>query len=181
MQAMSVDADTAGNAATVLGPHTPCIAATAGSSVNVDITATGVPPYSDNGTPGDFLDDTGGIISHSYTLLYDETQLTVEAQAINFLLASNTESSLFNAGDVVPDIDNTGTFNGAVLDSGASIPESGSGVLERLTIAVLPTTPSGLYTLVIDPGNSVHLDASGAAYPPLAINDATLAVGVACP
>ena len=178
---MSIDADTAGNAATVLGSQTPCISATAGSTVDVDVTALGVPPYSNAGTPGDPADDTGGIISYSYTLLYDEAQLTVQAQAVNFLLSSNTASSLFNASDPVPDTDGSGTFAGAVLDSGASVPESGSGVLDRLTIAIEQTAPAGLYTLVIDSTSAAHLDASGGAYAPGAFNNATLAVGMACP
>ena len=180
MQAFSVDVDTTGNTATALGPQTACVTATAGTTVTVDITALGIPAYNDGGTL-DPTDDVGGTISHSYTLLYDEANLTVQTQDINFLLSSNSGSGLFNASDPVPDIDGSNAFAGAVLDSGASLPESGSGVLERLMIAIEPAAAPGLYTLVIDPPTTVHLDASGTAYPPLTINDATIAVDVACP
>jgi hypothetical protein len=181
MEAMSVDADTSGNTATALGTQTACIAATAGTSVEIDITALNIPPYNNGGTPGDPTDDTGGIGSYSYVLQYDEVNLTVQAQNQGFLVASNAGSSLFNASDTVPDTDGSNAFAGAVLDTGTGVPEGGSGVLERITIAIEAAAPAGLYTLVLDPNNSAHLDASGAAYPPLAINDATIAVGVTCP
>jgi hypothetical protein len=76
MQSISVDADISGNTSTALGPHTPCIETTAGSTVAVDITALGIPPYNDAGTADPF-DDTGGIIGYQYSIRYDEANLAV--------------------------------------------------------------------------------------------------------
>ena len=180
MQAMSIDADPTGNTATALDAHTPCIAAEPGATVTVDVTALNIPPYNDGGTP-DPSDDTGGIIAFAYLLLYDEAALTIETQTSLFLLASNPGSNLFNAGDPVPDTDGSDVFSASVLDTGTGPPEGGSGVLDRLTISIAPGATPGLYSLQIEPNNTAHLDASGAAFSPLAFNNADLAVGVPCP
>jgi hypothetical protein len=180
MQAMSIDADPTGNTATALDAHTPCIAAEPGTTVTVDVTSLNIPPYNDGGTP-DPSDDFGGIIAFSYVLLYEEAALTVQAQNSAFLLSANPGSSLFNAGDPVPDADASNTFAASVLDTGAGLPEGGSGVLDHLTISIAPGAAPGLYTLQLQADNSVHLDVSGAAFLPLAFNNAALAVGLPCP
>jgi hypothetical protein len=98
-----------------------------------------------------------------------------------FLLAANPGSSLFDAGDTVPDTDGSDAFTGAVLDTGSGLPEGGTGLLDRLTISIAPNTGDGLYPLNLEPNSSVHLDTSGAAYVPLTVNNATRAVGTPCP
>jgi hypothetical protein len=173
---MSIDADTTGNSATSLGARDDCVQIAPGTSASLDITALGIPPYNNAGTPAT-ADDTGGVIGYSYVLEYDGTQLAVDAQDAAFLLSVNSGSSLFTGtSDGVPD--NDGSFTGAVLDTGTGIPESGSGVLDRLTISV-GAGASGLYPLTLT--NNEHVDASGTAFAPATTEGALIAVATACP
>ncbi len=156
---MSVDAETNGNNATALGAHDLCVPALPGGTVTIDVTALGIPPYDDGGTPSNSADDSGGIIGYTYDLLFDGANLAVAAQDPNFLLAVNTSSSLFTGGsDAVPDTD--GSFLVTVLDSGTAVPESGDGVLDRLSISV-NSSASGIFMLTLT--GAGHVDAAGGA------------------
>jgi DNA-binding CsgD family transcriptional regulator len=179
-EAISVDADPAHNTATSLGMQNDCIETTPSAIIEIDVTALNIPPYADYGRRPNRPDLKGGITAFAYTLLYDETNLSVQSQSSHFLLTASPSSSLFNASDGMPDSDGSNSFASAVLDMSGGAPESGSGVLDRLTISVDPAATLGLYDLTIVPDSAVHLDAKGEAYHPHAINNATLAVGMPC-
>jgi hypothetical protein len=51
-----------------------------------------------------------------------------------------------------------GNYHATVADNASSDPESGSGVLERLQIAIHPSTPTGIYTLALTSGLHVGPD-----------------------
>ena len=196
MQAMSIDMDeeaTPANSSTSLGSIEACARLNendildadedATDGVNIDVTARGIPIYSDGGTPGDFADDTGGIIAYAYDLGYNELSLTVDAQVyedagVN-VMAANTGSAILNVSDVVPDTNSDNGWLSTAIDNGApSTPESGSGVLDRLTLISDAAAVAGVYPLTL--ANNVHLDASGAAFVPLTTNGASVAINSGC-
>jgi hypothetical protein len=176
-EAMSIDTVPTGNGATTLGPRHSCVEVPPGGTVFLDITVEGIQTFDDGGTPGSSWDDTGGIIGYSYKLLYDAAIISVQSQFTNFLLHANAGSSLFaGASDPRPDAD--GSFTSAVLDIGNGIPESGDGVLDRLTVRAA-SGASGLFAVTLS--ENAHVDASGMSYRPLISNDGVLAVGMPCP
>ena len=72
MDAMSIDMNVAGNTATSLGTRQSCAEVAPGGTLTFDVTAQGIPFYSDNGTPGDTSDDSDGIEASMFHLTYDE-------------------------------------------------------------------------------------------------------------
>jgi hypothetical protein len=191
MDSMSLDMDsgaTPANTATSLGTREDCRRINENNTLDadetgvdalaIDVTAGVVPPYSDGGTPGNPSDDSGGIIAYTYRLNYPEAHLTVEAQDPNFLLAANG-GTLFNASDPVPDTNGDNVFNSAVLDTGTTTPEEGSGVLDRLTLASDPGASAGTHQLILTEAG--HIDGAEFTYLPDAINSAHVAIDVECP
>jgi hypothetical protein len=174
---MSIDAFPAGNSATSLGPRDSCVALSPGGTTFVDVTAQGIPPFDDGGTAGNTSDDTGGMIGYSYDLQYAAGGLSVQSRFNSYLLKANAGSTIFAGGsDPLPDSD--GSFGSAVMDIGNGVPESGGGVLDRLTIRSAQGA-AGLYSLTLTQNG--HADASGANIPPAVTNNGTIAVGVPCP
>jgi hypothetical protein len=179
---MALDAKTAGNTASAIGPHDACVTAAPGDQVTIDLTADDVPAYSTNGTSGNFTDDYGGIIGYSARLIYPENVLTVEAESQQFMLASAAGSTVGNGSQALPDTNNDNGWRSEAVDTSSppSIPESGDGVLTRLTIQVDATASAGLYSLSLDPAETVHLDAVNYAYAPNALAGAYISVSMPC-
>ena len=150
----------------------------------IDITARDVPPYDDNGTPGNPLDDTGGILAYQFDLNYSVSNLTVQAHQFNSaavnLLQSNAGSALIDASDSVPDDNVDGKWYAGVLDGNSppSVPEEGSGVLSRLTLTSEVGAVSGLYLLTLS--NNIHVDTPGNGFVPDATNSAYVAINAPC-
>ena len=192
MDAMSIDVDsvnTPANTATSIGTREACRRINENNSLDadetgvdalaIDVTAAGIPPYSNGGTPGDPGDDTGGIIAYGYKLNYPEASLTVEAQDSTFLLTANNGSSTFNGSDPVPDTNGDNAFNSAALDVGSSTPEQGSGVLDRLMIATDPAATTGTHFMTLT--EPLHIDGGEQVYLPDALNNGQIAVNTGCP
>lgn len=134
MDAMSVDVDVTGNTATALGPLDSCVEARPGDVVAVDVTALNIPAAT-------------AMIGFAYEVLYDESQVWVETQEHQFLLAANPGSALLNASQPTPDQNFDDRWAGAAIDlSSLQVvpPEYGSGVLSRLTISVSQSAPEGM-------------------------------------
>jgi hypothetical protein len=182
MNRMALDVVPTGNSATVVGAHDSCIDAVRGDVVSVDVTAEGIPAYSENGTPGFIVDDYGGVIAFQAALIYPESALTVQSENQNFLLAVGAGSTVGNSSQAVPDSDNDDwwTSSGYDTSSPPSIPESGDGVLTRLSIRVDPTAAPGLYALSFDLENTAHLSATGVAHFPNSIFGAYISVSLPC-
>jgi hypothetical protein len=182
-ESIAVDMITTGNSSSGLGTRENCIQISAGSSFTIDVTVQGVPPHNDNGTPTP-ADDTGGIIAYSYTLNYPGSVFTVAGStfkdpAINLLADNNANpNDLLNVGDTPPDAD--GAFQANMLDTGNDVPESGSGVLERLTISSSSTTSADVYLLTLVAANSAHVSAAGATFYPHSIRSGAIAVNQPC-
>ncbi len=163
-RAISIDTDVAGNAATTLGPREDCVSIDAGESVEIDITTAG-------------LANSHPIAAYEYELVYPSGGLVVTAQNPNFILVTNPFSSLSSRGETLPDA-NGGDWRSEVRDIGGSVPEIGSGVLERLTLKASESVPEGVYALTLNA--SGFTDARNKKRVPAAINGAVVAVGRAC-
>ncbi len=166
--AFAIDLDTAGNTATTLGDRTECREVAAGSSVTIDVTATNIPAST-------------AMIAFAYTMTYDPAAISVTAADVNFLLASAPGSSTLAAGDETALPDTDGTFEATGADTGpASAAESGSGVLERVTLAIDAGAAPGGYALTLVAGESAHQDNQNESHAPDTLFGARLAVGVTC-
>ncbi len=182
MDAMSIDMDpsaTPMNTSIIVGTRQDCARInendmldadedTTADTLTIDVTASVIPL-------------SNPMTAFSYNLNYDEANLSMQSQASLFLLSFNAGSSLFNASDPLPDSNNNNNFNSALLDSSASTPEMGSGVLDRLTISTDSGAAQGQYALTLPVADAVHLDQVSAAQYPDAINNASIAVNEGCP
>lgn len=128
---------------------------------------------------------SGGITGYQYTLNYASSQFTVQAQeaktpAVNIMAANNADpaNSILNASEPVPDNNSNNWWDSAAVDLGTETPESGSGVLDRLTITTESLPTAGQY--LINPTNNGHSDAGGSAYAPDLTNVANIALNQAC-
>src|SRR6266508_1339277 len=197
MDAMSIDMDWTGNSSSAVGTIQQCARLQKDGILNfdedgvadqmiIDVTAKGIAAYSDNGTPADPSDDSGGITGYQYTLNYP-SKLTVAAQeatnsAVNVLAANNADpaNSIMKASEPLPDDEatNYNTWDSAVLDYGTEAPESGDGVLDRLSISADTGVPAGQYLITLSANGNV--DASGASFAPVSTGVANIAVNQAC-
>jgi hypothetical protein len=174
MTAMSVDTDTLGNSATGVGAIEPCVEALAGSQVTFDITAQDIPPFFNQGD-ADPANDSGGMTGYSFNLDYDPAAMSVTAKTI-MMLSATAGSNLFDAGEPLPDTD--GVYQAGAVDLSTTTPESGAGVLERITVDIAAGAATGQYNLNLT--SPAHLDGSGAAYIPDTTNIGAIAVGQVC-
>lgn len=180
MTAMHYDMDPTGNTATSLGAVQTCARINENNTldadedntadtVDFDITAVGIPG-------GQFA-----MISFQVSIEYDESELTVVANSVNFLLASLPGSSLFDASHPVPDPDADGYYTISVLDTGKAGPtsESGSGVLARTSISSDPGATAGQYLLdYLD--EPVHIDTQAQAHAPQSRTVGAIAIDASC-
>jgi hypothetical protein len=113
----------------------------------------------------------------NYRLTYPAASLEVVAQNSDFLLVADPDSSRFSGSDPLPDTD--GNFNGSELDTGppAESSETGSGVLDRVQITSKPSAVSGTFQLTLN--DTVHIGPDASAWPPDAVNNATISVNTA--
>jgi len=177
---MSIDVNVAGNGASTLGPVDKCVSVQAGASVTVDVIIEGVPPWVDNAPKGVINpSDKGGITSFSYEFNFP-TKMTVSGApngpSHEFFLVKNPGSSIFNPSDAAPD--SNSPWTATALDTDTK-PESGSGVLTRLTMKVEAGIAKGVHVVALS--TNVHGDSSGEFYYPDKTNHAAIAVGVPCP
>jgi len=151
----------------------------------IDVVGQNIPPVDNKGTSTP-ADDTGGIIGYGYTLNYQAAQFTLSDQeyttdTVN-IVASNPGSSLFSTpppSEPLPDDNVNNRWESAVIDMAAqetSAPESGSGVLDRLSITAEGTAVAGQYLLNLS--DHFHVDASGNGFGPHSTGLANIAVGV---
>ncbi|HUF54309.1 MAG TPA: dockerin type I domain-containing protein [Dehalococcoidia bacterium] len=141
---VAIDMDpnnTPANTATSYGTVENCGEVTTGNTTIIDVIVDEVPPY--NGT-------NGGIVGVEFTLNYDPTKVHVVAKDYFFLLAANGITPIDFSDDTSdPFPDDDGTYTLAVVDFGAGAPESGVGVLGRVTLqgvgsGTSPLTLSGI-------------------------------------
>lgn len=131
-----LDMDPTGNTATQLGPADWCTHVAIGATATIDVTVNAVPAF-DPGT------GAGGVASFGYDLKFNGVGsggIQVNAVDDNFLLTANggtvpVEVINYNApGGPAGPPGTGGDVRVDYADTGASPPESGAGVLSRVTI-----------------------------------------------
>jgi len=178
--AISVDMDPAGNTATALGGRQACASIIRNGAqdadedvvdgVTADVTITSLPA-------------SDPAIGYAYGLLYDETNLSVVAYEGDLFLASLPGSQIFHASDDVPDADGANTWLAVEIDVGPNpdTSESGSGALQHVTIGADSAAASGVYDIILDPENSGSINPENHGRAPDTLENARLAVNIACP
>lgn len=163
MAAMSLDLDVSGNTATSLGPRDDCLEVSVGQIVTLDVTAEGIPA-------------SNPMIAFAFALNFPAGTVTVTGADADWLLGAGPGSAVFNANEPLPS--SSGLWRSAVADTGDITGETGSGVLERLTIEISGSAASGHY--LIWPNEAVHVDPAGNSWAADAVGHAFLAVGASC-
>jgi len=115
-----------GNTANSVGTIETCRYLATSETFDIDIVVVSVP---------DAIEQSGGIVGFQFKLTLGFPAATwIMASQPNMILGANAGSSLFDAGDTVQPPDMDGSLVVAALDTSESTPESGAGVLARITL-----------------------------------------------
>ena len=139
--AIGVDADPAGNSATSLGSVDPCISVQKGDTFQIDI----------------FVADVEDLLGWEIYFSFDGDVVNVVDRDVGLFLATSANSEVFDASDVLP---STGGLYrvGAVDLSQPPSPDSGSGVLARLTLEAVGAGLGQALLISIDANNDGATD-----------------------
>lgn len=176
---LAVDADPSENTATSLGPTDQCVAVQPGESFQVDI----------------IVRDVEDLLGWEAQVIYDVSVLRLTDRDVKLFLAANAGSNIFDASDPTPDTDGRYRIAGAdIADPPA--PDSGSGVLARLTFEALSPGVSLIALPLLDSNGDGRPDfgpilttvsgervgdSDGDTLYDGPTSDAWIAVGTACP
>jgi hypothetical protein len=136
--AIGIDANPDGNTATSLGPRDECVSVSSGDTMQVDI----------------FVDDVTDLLAWEAYFKYDPAVLEVSDRDLQFFQAANQGSELTDLSEDTPDTDGLYLLQ-AVDTADPPAPDSGSGVLARLTLTAVGPGVSAVSLPQID------LDADG--------------------
>lgn len=162
--ALSIDMEIAGNDADSLGSRQECREALPGATIIIDVTVEGISAA----TP---------LLSYQYMFLFPGPTIAItDHEPIK--IDSNPGSQLFNVSDPLPDLD--GVWTAVALDTGEGpdVYETGSGVLDRLTLEVGTDAAPGTYLLSLS--DAVLIDPNTMPYSPSVTRNARLAIGESC-
>jgi len=132
---MGLDADPTGNTAASLGPIDSCVSVSTGDEFEVDL----------------FITDVTDLVAWEAYFEYDMTVVNIVSRDVMLFLAKEPGSRVFDLSETLPDID--GRYRMSVVDlAESSVPESGSGVLGRLTLKAVGSgvSPANIFLLDID-------------------------------
>ena len=174
---ISVDAVTTGNTATSVGQIDDCASADNGETFTVDVVIQGVQK----------------LLAWDGPISYNNNVLKVVDRDAKLFLAANAGSQVFDASNQTPNT--TGVYRAAAVDQadpGSAEPDSGDGVLIRLTMEAVGEGTSTISLAPIDanedgtPDTGLILkdvDANFIGGNPFSgpINDAEIRVGDQCP
>ncbi len=142
---IGVDVEPAGNTVTSLGPIDACISVSTGDTFQVDV----------------FVTDVADLLAWETYFVYDMSVINVVSRDVMMFQAANAGSNMFDVSEGLPDID--GYYRVAAVDlADPPAPDSGSGVLARLTLkAVGPgVSPLSLSPIDINEDGSIDLGPS---------------------
>ena len=154
---LGVDANPEGNTATSLGSPDRCLPVKKGATFQVDI----------------FVTNVASLQAWEVYFVFDQRIVTVTDRDTDMFLAAAAGSNLFDASESLPS--ESGLYRAAAVDIGEpKAPESGAGVLARLTLHAVGAGVSELAIGVIDPNDDGKIDLGPALWDPqgLAIGDA---------
>lgn len=186
VDAFAIDMDPSAvpaNAAASLGSREGCARINANSTLDAD----------EDTTPDTLTIDTtiinipaaNAMTGYSYSILYDETNLTVQSIAMpdfgTHLVMETIGSIALIASDSTPDTNGDGAYRTTTIDLGIGPGEVGSGVLDRITISADVGAVLGAYGLTFIPAESLHGDAAGTWHFPDAFGNAQIAIDTGCP
>lgn len=140
--AIGIDADPAGNTATSLDPIDSCVSVSNGETFQVDLFAT----------------DVVDLLAWEAYFTYDMTIVNILDRDVEMFQAANPGSNVFDVSEGLPDID--GWYRVAAADlAEPPAPDSGSGVLARLTLkAVGPgVSPASLSPIDLNGDGTIDL------------------------
>lgn len=157
---LAVDVNTAGNTATSFGNIDTCAEIGSGASLNVDVVVDAIP-------------EDRPLTAFQFQISYDPAIVRVTDVDHEFLLAADGFQPFAILTDPRPDSD--GTFLVAINDVTTN-PESGPGVLARITLTAVGAGVTNLSPINID-----LRDDRNERMPPAVATAANVAVGQACP
>jgi hypothetical protein len=175
---IGVDMDPTGNTATSLGPIDSCISVKEGDTFQVDI----------------YVKDVVELLAWETYFRFDPSVVTIVDSDVQMFLASAPGSDVLDASEGLPDIDNLHRLAAADLAL-PHAPDSGSGVLARLTLKAVGSgiSPADVGGIDVDGDGRLDLgpllsDNSGEKIGPLgpegffagAIANGTIAVDTPC-
>jgi hypothetical protein len=176
--AICIDLDISGNTGTAIDQTQTCGEITNDDVMNgmetsvdkldADVVLSGIPAYSEGGTPGPD-DDAGGLVGYGLELSLRPTVAQISATNLAFMLGSAIGSNIFvgdnggvNPGQLFPNASGTSTPAASDLGPIPSSIESGAGVLARLTLEAVASSPKGTKIAIT---NNAVLDVRNQAYP----------------
>ena len=138
---LAIDADPTGNSDTSLGPQDSCISVSQGDTFEVDVTIT------------DVID----LLAWEASFTYDPEVVQVTDRDVDLFQAADGDSTIFDVSQSTPDSD--GMYGlGAVDTADPVAPDSGSGVLVRLTLEAVGPGASPLALPALDLNDDTVLD-----------------------
>ena len=138
---IGVDANPAGNTATSLGPIDSCVSVSTGDTFDVDI----------------FVKDVTNLLGWEVYFVYDSSILNIVDHDVQMFQAANEGSNILDLSDALPDLDALYGLMAADLAEPPA-PDSGSGVLVRLTLKAVGPGISPARISPIDFDNNGTLD-----------------------
>jgi hypothetical protein len=176
---IGVDADPTGNTATSLGPIDSCVSLSTGDTIQVDL----------------FVTDVTDLLAWETYFVYDMSVINIVSRDGMMFQAANSGSNVFDVSEGLPDID--GQYGVAAVDiAEPPAPDSGSGVLARLTLKAVGAgvSPANLSPIDVNGDGTIELgpwlkdlegelmsDLDGDGYFDGPIANAQIAVDTACP
>lgn len=143
VMSIGVDADTAGNTATSLGPFDTCIGVTAGNTFEIDIYGT----------------EVTDLLSWEAYLSFNQTILRVDDHSL--MLQDAHSNSVADTSEGTPDT--SGLYRVGGFDMNATTPGSGAsgdGVLARITLFAIQNGSSNVSIEPIDLNDDESLDSA---------------------
>jgi hypothetical protein len=176
---IGVDADPTGNTATSLGPIDSCVSLSTGDTIKVDL----------------FVTDVTDLLAWETYFVYDMSVINIVSTDVMMFQAANSGSNVFDVSEGLPDID--GQYGVAAVDiAEPPAPDSGSGVLARLTLKAVGAgvSPASLSPIDVNGDGTMDLgpwlkdlegelmsDLNGDGFFDGPIANAQIAVDAACP
>jgi len=138
---IGVDADPTSNTATSLGPIDSCVSVSTGDTFDVDI----------------FITDVTDLLAWEVYFVYDGSIINIVDHDVQIFQAANEGSNIFDMSEALPDLDALYQLAAADL-ADPPAPDSGSGVLARLTLKAVGPGISPASVPLIDFDNNGTTD-----------------------
>ena len=138
---IGIDANPVGSTATSLGPIDSCVSVSTGDTFDVDI----------------FVTDVTDLLAWEVYFVYDGSIVNIVDHDVEMFQAGNEGSNIFDLSEVLPDLDALYQLAAADL-ADPPAPDSGSGVLARLTLKAVGPGISPARVSPIDFNNDGTMD-----------------------